>query len=163
MARLAERSAAAGLLPREIGRVRLSEVESGPVFTVAPFRGREGAAGDALGGLGLSMPGPGEVIVAEGGARATWVAPGRALVFGRPPEGLAGQAAVTDQTGAQVVVRIEGPGEAVLARLCPVDLREAALGEGRTVRTLLGHMTVSVSRIGGALEVMPSATRIVAV
>jgi heterotetrameric sarcosine oxidase gamma subunit len=47
------------------------------------------------------------------------------------------------------VVHIEGAGaEATLARLVPVDLRERFLAQGRTVRTLLGHMAVSITRVG---------------
>ena len=69
---------------------------------------------------------------------------------------LIGVAALTDQTDASAVVRIEGDAvEAVLARLVPVDLRIGSFAEGRTARTMVGHMTASVTRVGPmAFEVM---------
>ena len=65
-------------------------------------------------------------------------------------------AAQTDQTGANAVLRVEGPAvEAVLARLVPLDLRATAFPVGQTARTMVAHMMASVTRVGdAAFEVM---------
>ncbi|WP_373354390.1 sarcosine oxidase subunit gamma [Pseudoroseicyclus sp. CXY001] len=128
--------------------LELREVDWGPVTEIAPFRGAEGDVSAALQAAhGIAFPAAGEAPRA-GAARALWVGPGRALLIGvAPPDGL--RAALTDQTGAQAVLLAEGAAvEAVLARLVPVDLSPEALTEGRTVRTFIGHMTASVTRVG---------------
>jgi sarcosine oxidase subunit gamma len=139
-----------GLLPITRGGVTLSELALGPVTSVAPFRG-QGAAVSALlkKTLGLSFPEAGQTAT-SGQARIVWSGRGRTLLIGvEAPEGLADLAALTNQSDAQAVVQIEGAGvEAVLARLVPVDLRIEAFPTGATARTLLGHLTVSVTRTG---------------
>jgi len=77
-------------------------------------------------------------------------------VGGALPEGIAAHAALSDVTDgwARLVLSGEGP-EEVLARLVPVDLRPAALGVDQTCRTLLGHMTASITRLSdSAFEIM---------
>jgi sarcosine oxidase, subunit gamma len=148
-------AACAGLLPLRVGGVGLTEVDLGPVTSVAPFRGNAAKVGAALKkALGVGFPGPGEALTGKSG-RAIWVGPGRALVTGALPD-LGGLAALTDQADGIAVVRIEGPDVvAVLARLVPVDLRPSVFPEGRTARTLIGHMMASVTRVGPeALELM---------
>lgn len=156
MARLIATPACAGLLPLTAGSITLTETALGTVTLVAPFKGQTEAATAVLAADGLRFPAPGETIVA-GRARILWAGQGRALLCGvEPPLALARVAALTDQTDASAVVQIEGDGaEAVLARLVPVDLREARFAQGRTARTMLGHMTASVTRTGPqAFEVM---------
>jgi heterotetrameric sarcosine oxidase gamma subunit len=157
VARLIAKSALAGLLPVSVGGVVLTEVVPGPVTSLAPFRGQEAAVSAALeAGLGLGWPDVGRVTAA-GDVRLHWSGKGRALLMGAlPPEGLAGLAALTDQTGAAAILRIEGANvEAVLARLVPMDLRVAGFAEGQTARTMLAHMTASVTRVGAeAFEIM---------
>ena len=156
MARLIASSACAGLLPRTIGDVTLTEVALGPVTSIAPFAGQTVAVTAALEVEGLRFPASGETITA-GPARMIWAGHGRALLCGvEPPLALSAIAALTDQTDSSAVVQIEGDAaEAVLARIVPVDLRQTALRTGQTVRTILGHMTVSVTRIGPtAYEIM---------
>ncbi len=48
MARLIAKSALAGLVPKQVGGLTLSEVETGPVTSIAPFRGQEAAVSAAL-------------------------------------------------------------------------------------------------------------------
>jgi heterotetrameric sarcosine oxidase gamma subunit len=154
VARLVATPALRGLgLPLAVGRARLSEADPGPVASVAPFRGREAAVARAL---GMPFPAPGQPS-RFGEARLVWAGPGRALLLGRPaPDGLGEVAAVVDQSDAQACVLLEGPAARdVLARLVPLDLREAAFPEGASARTLLGHMTVTLLRAGpDAYEVM---------
>jgi sarcosine oxidase gamma subunit len=156
VARLIATSACAGLLPLTIGAITLTEVVLGPVTSIAPFRGKSVAVTAALAVEDLRFPAPGETISA-GPARIIWAGQGRAFLCGvTPPMALAGVAALTDQTDAAAVVRLDGAGaEAVLARLVPVDLRARAFPEGGTARTMVGHMTASITRVGAqSFEVM---------
>ena len=154
MARLIATTPCAGLLPLTIGAVTLTEGTLGTVTSIAPFRGQTAAATDILDADGLRFPMPGETVTA-GRARILWAGHGRAWLCGvEPPLALTGIAALTDQSDASAVVRIEGSqAEAVLARLVPVDLRGVA--EGQTLRSMVGHMTATVSRVAPhAFEIM---------
>lgn len=156
MAKLIATSACAGLLPRTIGDLTLTEVSLGPVTSIAPFKGKAEAVTAALSVEGLQFPATGETLT-SGPARIIWAGQGRALLCGvEPPVALAALAALTDQTDASATVRIDGDqAEAVLARLVPVDLRVQALPEGATLRSMVGHMTATVSRVGPqAFEIM---------
>jgi len=140
-----------GLLPLTIGPWTVSEVEIDQMWSVAPLAGQSAAVAKAL---PMGFPAPNRVAT-KGGARAIWTGPGLALVTGDLPD-LAGKAAVTDQSSAWAAARIEGPDvEEVLARLVPIDLAPEVFGAGHTARTLVGHMTASVTRAGpAAIEVM---------
>lgn len=165
MARLVALSAGAGLMPRSIGTgigtVTLTEVDLGPVTLIAPFRGRREAVTDVLqAAFGLSFPAPGSSLTA-GSARLIWTGPDKALLVGvPPPPGLDDLAARVDQSDGSVTVQVEGLGaglgaEAVLARLIPLDLRVRVFPIGQTARTLVNHMTASVTRTGDqTFEVM---------
>lgn len=156
MARLVARTPLEGLgLPLVLGSARLSEVELGSVASIAPFRGREAAVARALGGAVL--PGPGRVErIGEG--RLIWAGPGRAWLMGREvPEGVAALAAVTEQGDGLAAVLLDGEAARdVLARVVPLDLRDRSIPEGTSARTLLNHMTVTLTRVG------PKAWEIVA-
>ena len=149
MAKLIARAALGERLPFTRAGLTVTAVETGPVSHIAPLKGQATQVDEALGALGLGWPAPGEVRSSEA-ARVLWMGREAALLIGaEPPIGLEAVAAVSDQTGANAVVRVEGPGvEDMLARLVPVDLRPAALPEDRTVRTLVGHMAASVTRTG---------------
>lgn len=154
MARLLAEAPVAGLgLPLVVAGATLSARGPGPVTSVAPFRGRQAAV---EGRLGAALPAPNRVAP-WGEGRAVWTGPGRWLLVGAPaPEELDGLAAVVDQTDASACVVLEGPAARdVLARLVPADLRDRAFPVGATARTLLNHMTVTLSRISDeAWEVM---------
>lgn len=141
MARLIARSATCGLLPVEIGGVRLVDAQPETITWLAPFDGQEAAVSAALGGF----PAPGEAVDVAAG-RALSVGPGQALILGEKvsPEG----AAVADHSDGWTVVALEGTGaREVLARLTPLDLREVAFPVRRTARTMLGHKTASLTRV----------------
>ena len=56
-------------------------------------------------------------------------------------------AAVIDQSDAWASVVLRGSSAVdVLARLVPTDLRPTVFGAGATARTLVGHMSVSITR-----------------
>ena len=151
MADLIARTAGAGLFPIEIGDARAAEIVPDGLWSVMPYRGREGAVARAL---PCGWPEPGRVAEG-GGARAIWFGREAAMVTGARPEALDGLAAVTDQADAWVVVRLDGPAALdVLARLVPIDLRERAFPQGSAARTLLGHMSVGVLRAGDAFDIL---------
>ncbi|EYD76110.1 sarcosine oxidase, gamma subunit family protein [Rubellimicrobium mesophilum DSM 19309] len=146
MARLLATTPCAGLdLPMTIGGARLSEVELGPVTSIAPFAGR---AEEVEARLGAALPPPGRVGAADGG-RLLWTGPGRALLVGCAAPDLRGLAAVVEQGDGMAGVLLEGAAaREVLARLVPLDLRDRAFPEGATARTLLVHMAVTLTRVG---------------
>ena len=142
MAELIPTLATDGHLPLEIGGMVLEDAQPEAITWVAHFNRKKAAVKRALGGF----PDAGEVIEVKAG-RALSVGPDQALVLGAPVacEG----AAVVDQSDAWTVVALDGAGARdVLARLTPLDLRDVALAEGRTARTLIGHMTASLTRVG---------------
>ena len=153
MARLLASTPAQGLgLPLVVGAARLSEAVLGPVTSIAPFAGR---AEDVAARLGAPLPAPGRVGVVDGG-RLLWTGPGRALLVGREAPELRDLASVADQGDGIVCVVLEGArARDVLARLVPLDLRDRDFPVETTARTLLGHMAVTLTRVGvEAWEIM---------
>lgn len=140
MADLIALTPCAGLLPLTIGTVTLKEVVPDRLTLIAPFRG------EAVEGF----PAPNQT-----NDTMMWVGQGQALKWGDAPD-YGDRAAVTDQSDAYAVVRLEGTAVvSVLARLVPVDLRARVFPVGQTARTLVGHMTASVTRRGNdTFEVM---------
>lgn len=157
MIELKARSACFGVLPKQVGGMRLQEVEIDHITSIAPFRGQEAAVNEALMVTHkVSFPKPNR-STGRIGERLIWSGRGQAFLVGPALSAdLDGLAAVTDQSDAWAVVRLEGARVAeVLARLVPVDLRAQSFRQGHTARTLLGHMSVSITRVGdGAFEIM---------
>lgn len=149
MASLIERAPCEGLLPLEIPECQLTGVALGQVTSIAPFNGKDRAVAVALKPLGLSLPKPGKSS-AKGGATCLWTGQGQAFLIGAaPPETLQGLAALTDQSDGWAAMRLDGlQGEAVLARLVPLDLRMAAFARGAVLRSQLGHMPMILRRTG---------------
>lgn len=151
MADLREESPCEGLVLVTTGGLSLSEAAPERMTSIAPYRGRTAALSEAMQAAhGLGWPDPGRMTGREG-ARALWFGREMALLVGpEPSSGLAEHAALTDQSDAWAVVRLEGPRAAeVLARLCPLDLRDGVFRRGHTARTDLAHMAGSVSRMDG--------------
>jgi sarcosine oxidase subunit gamma len=140
VADLIARTSLADLLPVTVGTVTITEVVHDRLTLIAPFRGRTVPG----------FPAPNRTT-----DTMIWVGLGQALAIGTPPD-VSGAAAVTDQSDAYAIALIAGSGVTdVLARLIPVDLRQPAFATGHTARTLLGHMTASVTRRGDdGFEVM---------
>ena len=141
-------SPCAGLLPITIGAVSVAVMDVGPITSVTPFAGVSGS--DLERALGMPFPAPLQSTT-DGDARLVWVGRGEALLMGVVPEASLGtHAAVVDQSDAWAVVTLTGAGGAdVLARLVPVDMRLAVFGAGATVRTQVGHMNASITRLDG--------------
>jgi len=132
----------AGLLPLTIGTLEMREIVLDSAATVAPFKGQEKAVSDAL---PVAFPKPNRVSGTD--PRAIWIGPGQALVIGADIPDV--PAAVVDQSDGWAVVQIAGPDvKDVLVRLVPIDLRKMKVGH--TARTLIGHMTGSVTKTGRA-------------
>ncbi|WP_102108265.1 sarcosine oxidase subunit gamma [Oceaniglobus roseus] len=146
MARLQETTPAAGLGAVEIGGWRLAEAAPVPMALVMPLKGQGAAVSEAMEqALGTGFPQPGRTA-RNGETWAIWAGREQALVLGAVPA-LDG-AAVTDQSDAWAMFDLSGPNvDRVLARICPVDLRPRVFPEGATARTLLGHMSASITRI----------------
>lgn len=157
MVELTAKTPCEGLLPIEVGELRLREVEAGPMTSVAAFKGRDAEASKALQEAhGMAMPAPNRVSEA-GGARALWFGPRMALLMGIvADDSLAAHAALTDQSDAWAVVLLEGAqADDVLARLTPIDLRAGSFGPGATARTEVMHMQASITCLGeGTYQVM---------
>jgi sarcosine oxidase subunit gamma len=143
VARLIAKTPCDGILPLAVGGLTLTEVLPEAITSVAPFKGQKPCVSKALGG---EFPGPNRVTETPA-ARIVWTGQGQAMVLG--PRVAPPGAAVTDQSDAWAVMALEGEGAAdVLARLSPVDLRDGMFQVGHTARTLLQHMTCSLSRVG---------------
>lgn len=148
MADLSAKSPCSGLLPLTLGSLKLTEEQPQAMWLLAPYKGRQQALDKALQAAhGMGFPAPNRAT-GKAGSRAVWFGREAALLIGPAPEAaLAGHAALSDQSDAWAVVRLEGAGaEDVLARLVPVDLRAQVFKRGHTVRTELKHMMASVTR-----------------
>ena len=144
----------AGLLPVTVGQVTMTEVVVGKMVSVAPFAGQDKAVSAALKdqiGVGLA---PVNRVVRKGDISVQWFGHGIWLVRG--DVALDGLAAVTDQSDGWAVVQVAGAGVAdVLARLVPVDLRAGVFKKDHAARTMLGHMSVALTRVApDAFEIM---------
>lgn len=157
MAELIAKSPCDGLLPITIGSVTATEEDPGRITSVALYKGQGTALSEALKAAhGMAFPAPNRAT-GKAGARAIWTGRNQAMLFGPAPDAsLADHAAMTDQTDAWAVVRLDGDGaEDVLARLVPVDLRRSVFKRGHTVRSQLMHMSASVTRLGDhAFQIM---------
>ncbi len=150
MARLLSLPPTDGLgLPVEAAGVVLTAPDPGALTLITPFRGQDRAVAAALhDALGLDLPRPGETRTSPA-ARAIWFGRGQTLIMGAalPPGFPDGLAAVTDQSDGWAALRLQGAGtDEILARLTPLDLRPQAFPPGRTARTLMGHVPVSLTR-----------------
>ena len=145
MAKLNAKNPADGLLPLTEGEMTLAEVEAREIWSVAPYPGAS-----------AGIPSPNRSSGKEG-ARMIWAGRDQALWIGTraPDPKLAETAALTDQSNAWTVVRLEGQGSGdALARLTPLDLRDSQLKRGHTARTLVGHMTAQITRTTKGFEIM---------
>lgn len=147
---LIAKSPCAGLLPMTIGGLSLREETPDHITSLAPYRGRQAALGQALQAAhGMGYPAPNRAT-GKAGSRAVWFGRDMALLIGPAPDAtLAEHAALSDQSDAWAVVLLEGAqAEDVLARLVPVDLRRQVFKRGHTARSELKHMMASVTRTG---------------
>ncbi|ABV93999.1 putative sarcosine oxidase [Dinoroseobacter shibae DFL 12 = DSM 16493] len=140
----------------KIGTVALTEVAVGTVMSVQPYPGAGQAVSTKLAQLtGIPFPEPGRSADFED-LRVLWAGRDTAFLVGEVPplDLLCGEAALTDQSDAWVVLRLSGSqAREVLARLTPLDLRDTAFTEGQTARTELAHMAVLLVALPAAVEI----------
>ncbi|WP_299689654.1 sarcosine oxidase subunit gamma [uncultured Tateyamaria sp.] len=137
-----------GMTETTIGTVTLAEVDLGTLTSIAPYTGK--TIGDVFKDAhGMAWPGPGRAT-GKTGARAIWFGREMVMLAGPEPDAaLNAYGAMTLQSDAWACVTLSGAEvEAVLARLVPLDLSAEAFKRGHTARTLIQHMTGSVTRIG---------------
>lgn len=155
VADLNETSACAGLLPLSIGRFTVEERLPGVLTSLSAFD--PVAMGKALEKAhGVAWPVP-KRSTGKAKARCLWFGLREVLLLGPTPDvALAKHGAVVDVTDGWAVVEVSGTGvEDVLARLVPVDVRSTTFKRGHTVRTKLGHMNASITRVGAdAFEIL---------
>lgn len=139
----------ADLLPLTIGSVSLVELDLGQLTLIQPFSGHFADVSDRVqASIGLTLPATNRSVSA-GEARIVWFGRESYLYVNARPPDLDHCAAVTDQSDAWACVEISGyETETVLARLVPIDLRPSEFEENSVARTLVGHMTATVMRLG---------------
>lgn len=145
---LIAKSALAGHPALTIGMATLAEGSLTRITSIAPFPGRAAEVSAALAPLGLAFPAPGQSL-SSGEARILWTSRDQAFLIGPAPMGLAGLAAVTDQSDGWASLLLSGEtAEDVLARLYPLDLRATAFPSGQVARAPLNHMSSILLRSG---------------
>ncbi|MEM9523573.1 MAG: sarcosine oxidase subunit gamma [Pseudomonadota bacterium] len=158
MVKLIARSPCEGLLPYEAGGIDLIEVPPLCITSISPYRGQLSKLSAALKSAhGAAFPAPNRTTGKEG-ARVIWSGIDQAFLIGDAPADrrLAEYAALTDQSDAWAVVRLQGGAAAnVMARLSPLDFNSAIFKSGYTARTELHHMMAVITRVGlAAFEIM---------
>ncbi len=149
MARLIATTPCGDLLPAAGGGAILTEAAAVDCYSVAPYKGMEKACSTALKkACGIALPEPNRTA-SNDGVRVIWSGQGRYLVMAADaPDIFAGIASVTDQSDANATIVLDGAtARAILARLTPIDLRDSAMPVGATARSLIGHMSASITRI----------------
>ncbi len=134
----------------EMSGVTICEIPSRLITLIAPFAGQDAALAEAMETqFGFGFPKPGEVL-GEDTLQCRWFGHRQAILIGATvPESIQEVALITDQSDGWVALQVSGAhAEQVLARVIPVDLAEAEFPKLSTARTVCGHMTVSVTRMG---------------
>ena len=127
-------------LPHHSGDLVIDQVELQHVFSVTPFAGQTEALSRQLSArIDVPLPRIGRTVRANGG-EVFWTGQNQWFVSCDPVllEGLR-DVALRDQSDGWAVLSIRGSGSAsVLARLCPLDLRD--FGVGQVARSEFAHM-----------------------
>lgn len=157
MVDLIARTPLADQLPIELGDVTLSEAVPACITSLMPQAGKAKALSDALKTAhGAALPGAGRSTGKEG-ARIVWTGREQYFLLADTPAdaSLAEFASITDQSDGWAVLRLEGDSASdVMARLCPIDLRESQFKRGHTARTEVAHMMAVVTRLSKGYEIM---------
>ena len=125
------------------------EADLGSLSSLSPFRDASSLSEALQQAHQLALPKP-RRSTGKGDVRCIWFGRDEVLLAGPAPHSdLAKHAAVVDQSDAWAAVSLSGEAaDDVLARLVPVDLRIRHFKSGHTARTMVQHMTASVTRIG---------------
>ena len=150
MVDLIAKTPCAGLLPQTIGALELTELDLGPMTSIAPYKGQSKTASEALKTAHqVALPKPNRTT-SKDGVTAIWFGLDQALLVGAAPDSmLANYASLTNQSDSWAVVQLKGAGAAdALARLVSIDLRASHFKRGHTARCDLMHMMASVTKTG---------------
>ena len=144
-------------LPIELGNVTLTEAVPAFITSIMPRAGKKKACSDALKAAhGVALPAAGRSSGKEG-ARLVWTGRDQYCLMGDAPAdaSVSALAALTDQSDGWAVLRLEGEnaGE-IMARLCPIDLRDSQFKRGHTARTEVAHMMAVLTRLPNGYEIM---------
>lgn len=157
MVDLIAKSPCDGMLPVTIGSVTLSELDFGPMTSIAPFKGQQKAVSAVMKEAhGVAYPSANRMN-GKAGVQARWFGQGQVLLSGSVADAsLHNLAALTDQSDAWAVVELKGEHAAdVLARLVSIDLRTGEFKRGHSVRCELMHMMASLTKTGAdAFQIM---------
>jgi sarcosine oxidase subunit gamma len=144
-----------GELPQEVGGLTLAAVALDRVTEVLAIGGADlsEAFREAV---GVGLPAVGRTEAADG-VRVVWSGREAVLVLGAAVE--VEGALCVDQSDGWVGLELEGGVREVLARLCPLDLRDGSFPVGAAARSLLNHVPVLLARVseGGWLLLAPSS------
>lgn len=148
MGKLVAKSPLSGTV--EHAGLALQSPDLGQITSVAPFSGQADAVGKALKGLGFPPP---NRFLTKGPDRIVWTGRDQAFLIGDLPAGLAGLAALTDQSDGWICLALTGADAAdCLMRLIPLDLR--AMQPGDAARAPLGHMQSVIMRLEAGFELL---------
>lgn len=148
-----------GLAPVATATCRLDELPFVELASVMPFSGKLDDCSKALKKLTkLALPAVGKTK-GNAKARILWSERNQWFVEGVDAETLAtelkGLAAVTDQSDGWARFSITGTGaEAVMARLCPLDLSDQAFAKDHAARTEFAHMMSVITRTADGFSIM---------
>ena len=104
----------------------------------------------------MKLPTPGRTF-GEPGNYVVWTGRGQFFLIGDVPANpsIAKLAALADQSDGWAIMHLEGnDSAAVLARLCPIDIRLDQFGFGHTARTEVAHLSSVVTRLANGFEIM---------
>lgn len=147
MPELIAKTALEGRAPLVLAETELAEVDHGRVSSVAVMPGQGKAVDEGLKALGFSFPKPNSFAQIDA-SLLVWTGRDQAFLIGAVVPDLGAAAAVTDQSGGWVSLRLKGPqAEAALMRYVPMDLRVAAFPVGQAVRAPLYHMQMVLLRM----------------
>ena len=130
-----------GEVPAEVGGLRMAPVQLDAVTEVLPIGGA-GVSAALKAAIGVGLPEPGRS--AAGNVRIVWFGREAALIIGASID--VEEAFCVDQSDGWAALEMSGAVREVVARLCPLDLRETSFPPGATARTLLNHVGVSLTR-----------------
>lgn len=139
--------------PCDIGQVCLSVAPTQSLHWIAPWPGSEADVTASLQAeIGAGFPGPGQVFETKG-ALLCWAGRGAAFLMGAsPPAAASRHGAVIDVSDGWIGLRLAGADAAqVMARVCPVDLRQELFSGPCALRTEIAHVAALV--IAGRAEI----------
>lgn len=146
-----------GAVPKQAGGVFLREAAPQFITAILPQKGAEKDLSAALKSAhGMALPGVGKTS-GKAALRCLWA--GRATYFlvgeTAADPALSKCAALVDQSDAWAVMSLEGAAATeVLARLCPLDLRDSQFKRGQTARSEVAHMMAVITRTTRGFEIM---------